>query len=115
MQLECKANHNETVNRWTVKRVGQYVKVIYTAKQQTNSSENQRDKSEIYSDFPYFGVNFRANGDCILYSNRTELKDAGVYTCSKNKDKVQSSAQLIVLGEFCLNLQMQAYVDKTIY
>lgn len=96
MELECTVDHNESVNRWTVNRMGRAVEMIFRAKQQTHSSEKQH---AIYSNFPYFGVDFRQNGDCILYSNRTELKDAGFYTCFKNEDAIQSSAQLIVLGE----------------
>lgn len=78
--------------------------MIFQAKQQTSSSKKQREKPEINSNFPYFGVKFQ-NGDYILYSNRTELMDAGVYACFKNNDAIQSSAQLTVLGEYCLILK----------
>lgn len=106
MELKCDTSHNETVNRWTVTRGERKFEWIYKAKQQTNSGEKQRDEPAINSNFPYFGVQFLQNGDYIhvLYSNRTGLKDAGIYTCFKNRDSIQRSAQLTVFGEYCFIL-----------
>jgi len=88
MELKCKASQSETVNRWTVARVGQRVEVIF---------QNSGNPNTTYVD-----ARFGQDGDNILYLNRTELKDAGAYTCFKNQDAVQSSAHLIVLGKHVL-------------
>lgn len=99
MELECKTSDNETVNQWTATRVEQDYEVIFRAKQQTNSYGKKQYAPVDNSKFAHFGVWYPQMGVCILYSNRTELNDAGIYSCSKNQDKVQSTAQLTVLGE----------------
>lgn len=100
MELECKTNDNERVNRWTAARVGQRVEVIFRA----NILGEQVDNPAIRMKFPYFGVDYRQIGDIVLYSNRTELTDAGVYVCYKNQDSIKTSAQLTVLGKYYLKL-----------
>lgn len=100
MELKCRTSDNETFNQWIATRAGQVYEVIFQAKLQINSSEKQENWPADNFKFPHFGVKSNPHiGFCILYSNRTELRDAGIYTCSKNNDDIQRSAQLIVLGK----------------
>ena len=51
---------------------------------------------------PHFGIVERKSNSIVLYTNSTEINDAGIYTCNvqtTGKQPAKYSAHLIVFGK----------------
>ena len=89
MDIKCHAAVNSTIREWSLKRPSTSEEIIFT---------NWKDKKMIIN--PHFGIVKVADG--VLYTNSTELNDAGIYTCAVQTGRSQPnqySAHLIVFGK----------------
>ena len=94
MEMKCQVGSNSTIRQWSLQRPF------------TSSSDsiiiliNFKGRMTILNS--HFGIADGMNGSVVLYTNSTELNDAGIYTCSVQKAGRQPdrySAQLIVFGK----------------
>lgn len=92
MKMKCQADSSSTVREWSMQRP-------FTSNPET-IFKNWKDRKNINN--PHFGIVEDVNGSIILYTNSTEMDDAGIYTCTVQKIGSQPdrySAQLIVFGK----------------
>src|SRR6218665_208809 len=94
-QMECLTTNGSIVGQWTFERHSD--KKIF--KIMTNWGQ------ELPALNPYlahhFGANVDRKGSGVIYTNSSDLEDAGIYTCilKVNEQILKYSAMLIVLGK----------------
>ena len=92
--MECRTTNGSIVREWTRKRHSNTITEKLFLNWQTG-------KATTNSRFPQFSVDVDGSGSGFLYSNSTELEDAGIYICTvyDNSKILSYSANLIFLGK----------------
>ena len=94
VEMKCETDGNFVIREWSMQRP-------FTSTSNREAILNNWNESMIIVN-PHFGIVDGTNGSLGLYTNFTEMNDAGIYTCSvqnSGRQPEQYSAQLIVFGQ----------------
>ena len=92
--MQCQIGSNSTVREWSLQRP------FTSISDSMIILMNFKGRRKVINS--HFGIADGMNGSVVLYTNSTDLNDAGIYTCSVQKAGRQPdrySAQLIVFGK----------------